>query len=138
MSARNAKAGRLPNQKGDRKTKMKPKQKTGQLSTSGNISINGAQPSSAGFGENGGNVSGNRKREIGLVSNGNNTDNQSTDLEDPIDFSSLPLTELDSIEAGVGNDLDDDWLNMEFGLQDHDSMGLDIPMDDLSDLNMLL
>ena len=31
------------------------------------------------------------------------------------------------------------WLNFdEDGLQDHDSMGLEIPMDDVSDLNMIL
>ncbi|XP_038707466.1 uncharacterized protein LOC120002747 isoform X2 [Tripterygium wilfordii] len=49
----------------------------------------------------------------------------------PIDF--VNLDGLDSVEA-LGS-----WLNFdEDGLQDHDSVGLEIPMDDLSELNMIM
>lgn len=56
-----------------------------------------------------------------------------------------PLTELDSMkdleasqDLGENQDLSS-WLNFEEdGLMDHDSIGLEIPMDDLSDLNMLM
>ena len=67
------------------------------------------------------------------------------DVKEPVDFRSLQIQELDSIEAlGVGGDLGgpqdlSSWLNLdEDGLQNHDSMGLEILMDDLSDLNMIL
>lgn len=146
-SVRNSipKAGRLPlgNYKGERKTKTKPKQKTAQLSTSGNGLLNSMHPSSTGFGEIVDNSS-NRKREVGLTSHGNNPDDQSSAIREPMDFTNLPLHELDSIELGVVNDLGghqdlSTWLNIdEDGLQDHDAVGLDIPMDDLSDLNMLI
>ncbi|PON33076.1 spectrin beta chain, brain [Parasponia andersonii] len=144
-SARNStlKAGRpLGNYKGERKTKPKPKQKTAQLSTSGNGLINSMHRSSTGFDESVGNGS-NRKREVGLMSHGNNPDDQCTEIREPMDFTNLPLPDLDSIELGV-NDLGghqdlSTWLNIEEdGLQDNDVMGLDIPMDDLADLNMLL
>ncbi|XP_062091766.1 uncharacterized protein LOC133797755 isoform X2 [Humulus lupulus] len=140
-SARNSvpKAGRLALGNCERKTKTKPKQKTAQLSTSGIGLINSMHPSSASFGEIHGN-GGNRKRESGLMSHGNNADDQSTEKREPVDFINLPLPDLDSIELGVANDQDlSTWLNIEEdGLQEHDAMGLDIPMDDLSDLNMIL
>ncbi|GMN69619.1 hypothetical protein TIFTF001_038663 [Ficus carica] len=130
-----AKAGRLPlgNNKGERKTKTKPKQKTGQLSTSGNVSINSMHTTATGSGDIVGNGS-NRKREAGLMSQGdNNPGNQSTDIRDPLDFPNLQLNELDSIELGVVNDLDghqdlSSWLNIEEdGLQDHDALQYDVP-----------
>ena len=42
--------------------------------------------------------------------------------------------DLDDQEQDLGS-----WLNIdEDGLQDDDFMGLEIPMDDLSDLNMIV
>lgn len=145
VSARNsvAKAGRqsLGNNKGERKTKTKPKQKTAQLSTSGNGLVSNVA-SASGFIEVGGN-SNNRKREVGPVRYNDNYEGP-TETKKQIDCANMQLNELDSIELGVDNDLDGNqdlstWLNFdEDGLQDHIAEGLDIPMDDLSDLNMLL
>ncbi|XP_027909430.1 uncharacterized protein LOC114168718 isoform X2 [Vigna unguiculata] len=60
-------------------------------------------------------------------------------IKESNDFGNLPLPDLSSIEEfGGAHDLSS-WLNFdEDGLQDHDSIGLEIPMDDLSDLNMLM
>ncbi|KAL8136786.1 hypothetical protein V2J09_002787 [Rumex salicifolius] len=61
------------------------------------------------------------------------------ELEDPIDFSKMPPPEFESLEQlGVNNDLGgagdfSSWLEDD-GLQDYDSMGLEIPMDDISNL----
>ncbi|XP_068329024.1 uncharacterized protein [Pyrus communis] len=143
-SARNSvtKADRqsLGNSKGERKTKTKPKQKTAQLSTSGNGLISNAP--SAGFVEVVGNNN-NSKREIEPACY-NDIPQGPTETKKQMDFANLHLNDLDSIELGVANDLGGNqdlstWFNFdEDGLQDHDAEGLDIPMDDLSDLNMLL
>ncbi|KAM1702834.1 hypothetical protein ACFX1Q_028156 [Malus domestica] len=143
-SARNSvtKAGcqSLGNNKGDRKTKTKPKQKTAQLSTSGNGLINNSP--SAGFVELVGNNN-NGKREV-EPARYNDIPQGPTETKKQMDFANLHLNELDSIELGVANELGGNqdlstWFNFdEDGLQDHDAEGLDIPMDDLSDLNMLL
>ncbi|KOM50556.1 hypothetical protein LR48_Vigan08g138300 [Vigna angularis] len=60
-------------------------------------------------------------------------------IKESNEFGNLPLPDLSSIEEfGGAHDLSS-WLNFdEDGLQDHDSIGLEIPMDDLSDLNMLM
>ncbi|ESW04421.1 hypothetical protein PHAVU_011G093600 [Phaseolus vulgaris] len=60
-------------------------------------------------------------------------------IKESNDFGNMPLPDLSSIEEfGGAHDLSS-WLNFdEDGLQDHDSIGLEIPMDDLSDLNMLM
>ncbi|XP_074312402.1 uncharacterized protein LOC141647927 isoform X2 [Silene latifolia] len=130
------KAGRpsLSNSKGERKTKSKPKQKVSQLTT------HPVQTTTS--------VSGefvNRRRE-GQKSPRNIPDS-SKESNDAMNLSSLPLSELDSIEdLNVGNELEghqdlSSWLNFDEveGLQDDDGFGgLQIPMDDLSDLNMLL
>ena len=65
------------------------------------------------------------------------------DTEEPLDFSHLQLPEMDVL--GVGDDLGGQgedigsWLNIDDEiLQDDDFMGLEIPMDDLSDLNMMV
>ncbi|XP_039012868.1 uncharacterized protein LOC120142194 isoform X2 [Hibiscus syriacus] len=67
--------------------------------------------------------------------------NSSKETEEGMDFGNLQLNELDTMEElGVPNELGgprdlSSWLNFdEDGLQDHDSIGLEIPMDDLSDL----
>ncbi|XP_042488723.1 uncharacterized protein LOC122068869 [Macadamia integrifolia] len=135
----------------EHKTKTKPKQKTAQLSTSGNgllgrlaETTHSVFPSGRGSSETvthgGVKVSG----EMGLISPGNIPQDSSKRTEEPIDLTNLQLQELDSIGIGVSNDLGGNqdlssWLDLdEDGLQDHDSMGLEIPMDDLSELNMLI
>lgn len=69
------------------------------------------------------------------------------EAEEPVDFAEWKHHEFDSTEE-LGVSSHDDlgehqdfgsWLNFdEDGLQDHDSIGLEIPMDDLSELNMLM
>ncbi|XP_043712575.1 uncharacterized protein LOC122661267 isoform X2 [Telopea speciosissima] len=146
-----AKGGRpsLGNFRGVRKTKTKPKQKTAQLSTSGNGLLGRLAETNHPVYPSGGGSSETVTRgsikvcgEMGLVSPGNA---RSKETEEPVDFTNLPLNGLDPIEGlGVSNDLGGNqdlssWLNFdEDGLQDHDSMGLEIPMDDLSELNMLI
>ncbi|KAI4347879.1 hypothetical protein L6164_008655 [Bauhinia variegata] len=120
--------------RGERRTKAKPKQKTAQLSASGNGSLskltdttNSEHQLATGSGEviaNGGNRN-------------SNVEPMSKEADETIDFTNLH--ELDSIELGVANEDLGSWLNIdEDGLQDHDAVGLDIPMDDLSELTMLL
>ncbi|XP_050139481.1 uncharacterized protein LOC126615659 [Malus sylvestris] len=59
----------------------------------------------------------------------------SKEADEPADFANLQLPELDSLEEN--QDLST-WLNFdEDGLQDHDSIGLEIPMDDLSELMLM-
>ncbi|KAG2718054.1 hypothetical protein I3843_03G200500 [Carya illinoinensis] len=144
MSSRNGttKIGRaLSNTKGERKSKTKPKQKMTQLS----VSVNGlvskipeqskpALPSVSKSNEI--TTSSNVKGKDGFGLNG---------MDDPesLDLSNLRIPEMDVL--GVPDDLDEQgqdlgsWLNIDDeGLQDHDFMGLEIPMDDLSDLNMMV
>lgn len=139
----NAKAGRsLGNSKGERKTKTKPKQKTAQLSTSVSGSFNKftgmtahpVYPSANGSGELV-NTSGNRKREGDI--------NSLMEKKESADGMNLPLNDIDAMEElGVESELGapqdfNSWFNFDVdGLQDHDSVGLEIPMDDLSELNM--
>ncbi|KAJ7979300.1 Serine/arginine repetitive matrix protein 2 isoform 2 [Quillaja saponaria] len=125
----------LSSAKGERKSKAKPKQKTTQLS----VSVNGllgktseqpkpTLPSVA------------KSNEMSTNSNAKETDENGLDgLDDPesIDLSSLQLPGIDVL-GGQGQDLGS-WLNIEDdGLHDNDFMGLEIPMDDLSDLNMMV
>lgn len=125
------------NVKGERKPKTKPKQKTTQLSTS----VNGLfgkiseQPKLLGS---------SIARSSGISATGNDkTDSNLDELEDPIDLSGLQLPEMDVLGVpddlgGQGQDIGS-WLNIDDdGLQDDDFMGLEIPMDDLSDLNMMV
>ncbi|XP_012079784.1 uncharacterized protein LOC105640155 isoform X2 [Jatropha curcas] len=122
--------------KNERKTKLKPKQKINHLSTSGN----GARGSS----HSGANASNKINRDSGSMSLGNITQDGSKEADEPMDFSNLQLHELDTIGLEVPNDLDGpqdlySWLNFDDdGLQDHDSVGLAIPMDDLTELNMIM
>lgn len=121
----------LSNTKGERKSKTKPKQKITQLS----VSVNGllgkmsepkpSLPSASKSGEM-------------TTSNAKEKDEFSLDVlnsSEPID-----LAGIDVLGDDQGQDLGS-WLNMNIdddGLQDHDFMGLEIPMDDLSDLNMMV
>ncbi|KAE8691713.1 putative DNA binding protein [Hibiscus syriacus] len=107
--------------KDERKTKAKAKQKHSHLSISGN-----------GFN---GRLTGPLKPTDKIHQN------STKETDDPMDFANLQLNELDTMEElvvpneiGGPQDLSS-WLNFdEDGLQDHDSIGLEIPMDDLSDL----
>uniref|UniRef100_A0A2P2MTB0 Uncharacterized protein LOC105640155 isoform X4 n=2 Tax=Rhizophora mucronata TaxID=61149 RepID=A0A2P2MTB0_RHIMU len=116
----------LDNIKSERKTKPKPKQKNNQVSTS----VNGLHGSSNGVAKGSNKVDrGMRSTSLGNVPN---------DASKGDELSSLQLPELDTIGLGEPQDIAL-WLNIdEDGLQDHDSIGLDIPMDDLSELNMLM
>ncbi|XAR53508.1 hypothetical protein NMG60_11022095 [Bertholletia excelsa] len=151
VSSRNtvAKGGRPSSSKGERKSKAKPKQKTSQLSTSGNGFVNKftdtahpVYPSAAGTGDFI-NTASDRKREAGLMSPSIFPRNTSKENNEAMDMTNLQLPELDSIdELAVGSDLGGhqdlaSWLNFdEDGLGDHESVGLAIPMDDISELNM--
>ncbi|KAK4415716.1 hypothetical protein Salat_2679000 [Sesamum alatum] len=125
--------------KGERKSKAKPKQKITHLSTSDNGPVGripeqpkGMFSSTVKSSEISGSDSGKDKNEYDMDM-----------LEEPIDLSGLQLPEMDDLGvaddlAGQGEDLGS-WLNIEDdGLQDHDFMGLEIPMDDLADLNMMV
>jgi hypothetical protein len=130
----------LSNVKVERKSKTKPKQKTTQLSASvnglvGKISDQ-PKPVPSASKSNEPTKSGNikAKNEFGL---------DVLDDSESLDFSHLQLPGIDVL--GVPDDLDDQgedigsWLNIDDdGLQDDDFMGLEIPMDDLSDLNMMV
>ncbi|KAK9156732.1 hypothetical protein Scep_003306 [Stephania cephalantha] len=153
MSTRNsvAKVGRPAlGTRGERKTKTKPKQKIAQLSTSGTGLLGLIQESTPVYPElHGSNGKMNDaiikvNRENNSLLSGNTPQDSSKETEETADFTNLQLHDIDSIEdLGAGNlaahqDLSS-WLNFdEDGLQDHDSMGLEIPMDDLSELNMIM
>ncbi|KHN38635.1 hypothetical protein glysoja_008184 [Glycine soja] len=78
----------------------------------------------------------NNHSKDGATISGNQDTSQ---IKESNDFGNLPLPDLSSIEEFGGTQDLSSWLNFEEdGLQDHDSIGLDIPMDDLSDLNMLM
>ncbi|KAK2991087.1 hypothetical protein RJ640_021551 [Escallonia rubra] len=125
------------NLKGERKSKAKPKQKTAQLSASGNgllgkvqeqpMTTLSSKPKSS---EVTTSVSIKKKDKSNL---------DVLDNHEAIDFSALQMDDIgvpDDLD-GQGQDLGS-WLNIEEdGLQDDDFMGLEIPMDDLSDLNMM-
>ncbi|KAL8050498.1 hypothetical protein ABFS82_06G085900 [Erythranthe guttata] len=141
--------------KGERKTKTKPKQRTAQLSTSGNNAFvnkfvdtpnSMLYPSASGSGESGNN-SGDRRKDVRFMSSSNNAPSVSSSkdvmIKEPIDFGKLPLNDLDGIEElgvdseiGAPQDLNT-WFNFDVdGLQEDDCIGLEIPNDDLMDLNM--
>ncbi|KAK7280551.1 hypothetical protein RJT34_25615 [Clitoria ternatea] len=135
-SERETKGGRYSagHSRGERKTKAKSKPKTAQVSSSGNGSLSKLMENT-----NSNEMissDSNKKGKVESVSHGHNTNSLSIETEVPLD-----LTGLDSLELGVANELNgpqdlDFWLNIDDdGLQD-DVVGLDIPMDDLSELNM--
>lgn len=129
---------KVSNTKVERKSKARPKQKTTQLS----VSVTGLV-------ENGSNqsksviVSGSKLTEAAHANSKEKMESGLNQLEDPLDFSNLQLPGID--EFGVSDDLGGQaqdlasWLNFDDdNLQDNDFMGLEIPMDDLSDLNMMV
>ncbi|KAL1557763.1 hypothetical protein AAHA92_08306 [Salvia divinorum] len=120
--------------KGERKTKTKPKQKTAQLSMSGVNKIT----------ETGSEAANKRRKDVRFMSSGNAPPESSKDARDSsADFSALPLDNIDGIEelgvdgdTGAPQDLNS-WFNFEVDGEEHDDIvGLEIPMDDLSDLLM--
>ncbi|GJV55341.1 hypothetical protein Tco_1456346 [Tanacetum coccineum] len=127
------------NVKGERKTKAKLKQKTTQLSASvngplGKISDQQRPTSSS--------VSKSTEIKSSRVNEKHQT-MLSDNSEEPLDLSRLQLPGMD--DFGVGDDFGgqgediDSWLNIDDDvLQDEDFMGLEIPMDDLTDLNMMV
>ncbi|KAF8036534.1 hypothetical protein BT93_C2303 [Corymbia citriodora subsp. variegata] len=124
------------NAKGERKSKAKPKQKMTQLS----VSINGL----LGTSEQSKSALPSGSKLVTASSNSKEKHDFSFDgLEDPIDLSGLQLPGIDELGAsddmdGHGQDLAS-WLNIDDdNLQDNDFMGLEIPMDDLSDVNMMV
>ncbi|MBA0568096.1 hypothetical protein Golob_005612 [Gossypium lobatum] len=106
------------NVKGERKLKIKPKQKMTQLSAS----VNGILGEMSEHPKPSTSIS--KSNEITINNNAKEKDDFGLDVLDDLQ---LPGQDLGS------------WLNIDDdGLQDHDFMGLEIPMDDLSDLNMMV
>lgn len=122
--------------KGERKAKSKPKQRTAQLSTSANGFVSTNTPSVESPNNNG-----NRRKDARSMSSGNAPPVPSNETKEPMDLGDLPLNDMDGIDGlGVDSEIGEpqdlnSWFDMD-GLQDHDSIGLDIPMDDLAELNM--
>ncbi|XP_042012997.1 uncharacterized protein LOC121761414 isoform X4 [Salvia splendens] len=140
-----AKAGRSSmgsGSKGERKAKSKPKQKTAQLSTSANSFIykfpDATNPSALES------PNGNRRKDVRFMSSGNAPPVSSNEVKESMEFADLPMNDIVGglgVDPEIGEPQDlNSWLNfdMDDGLQeDNDSIvGLDIPMDDLAELNM--
>ncbi|KAG9453519.1 hypothetical protein H6P81_006423 [Aristolochia fimbriata] len=132
----------LGSAKGERKTKSKPKQRTAQLSASVNSLLgqaSGPPKATSSQAPRPSERPGNVNRKEG----GESASRSAVNKSEAIDLSHLQLPEMDVL--GGSDDLDDhgqdlgSWLNIEDdGLVDNDFMGLGIPMDDLSDLNMMV
>ncbi|KAF7806763.1 uncharacterized protein G2W53_038924 [Senna tora] len=127
----------LSSAKGERKSKTKPKQKA----TPHSVSVNGllgklseqpkpAFPSVSKSNETSTNINSKEKDEFGL---GGMEDSET------IDLSHLQLPGMDVLSEDLGGQAQDlsSWFNIDDeALQDDDFVGLEIPMDDLSDLNI--
>ncbi|KAF5446282.1 hypothetical protein F2P56_031919 [Juglans regia] len=136
----------MGNFKGERKMKTKPKLKGTRLQPSGDGFVNKFTETthpeyhssirSSEVVANGSSAKGDTR----LMSGGDIPQDSSKEIKEPRDDTNLRLNELDNMELHVANDFcgpedlstllnfDDD------GLQDHYSAGLDIPMDDLSEV----
>lgn len=128
----------LGGSKGERKAKSKPKQKTAQLSTSANGYVNKFTDTTSLASPSG--EAANKKKDVRFMSSGDNPQPSSNEIKEPLEFADMPLDNLDELgvdsEIGGPQDLNS-WLNFDIdGLQDHDSIGLEIPMDDLTGLDM--
>ncbi|KAE8671437.1 Serine/arginine repetitive matrix protein 2 isoform 2 [Hibiscus syriacus] len=108
----------VSNTKGERKSKTKPKQKTTQLS----VSVNGLL----------GKMSEQPKTLTSVLNTSEIIINNNAKEKDEFGLDVLDDLQLPGQDLGSWLNIDDD------GLQDHDFMGLEIPMDDLSDLNMMV
>ncbi|KAL8119989.1 hypothetical protein AgCh_017208 [Apium graveolens] len=135
-----AKIGRSTsgNMKGERKSKLKPKQKITQLSSvNGIVGKMSEQPktSLSSMPKPGDTIVNRNRREK------DNLKLNVVDKSETIDFSSLHMDGVLDVPDDLGDQGQDigSWLNIEDdGLQDDDFMGLEIPMDDLSELNMMV
>lgn len=127
----------LSSPKGERKSKTKPKQKATQHS----VSVNGLV----------GKLSEQSQPALPSVSKLNETSDRNAkekdeygmgglDDHDPIDLSDLQLPGMDVLGDDLGGQGQEDlssWFNIDDeALQDEDFVGLEIPMDDLSGLNI--
>lgn len=143
-----AKAGRQSLSRGERKTKAKPKQKISQQLSSANGFGRGAEaakfrsPASQESFDTANNFTPRNDLEVELQSLSDRGCDPSKEMDDGM-FTNLQLPGIDSIDeldVGLGGQGPQDiasWLNVEDeGLQDNDLMGLEIPMDDLSEINM--
>lgn len=127
--------------KGDRKSKAKPKQKTAHLSASVNGSLGNMGEQTKGMF-----TSTHKSSGISRSNSGKDKNDYANDmLEEPIDLSGLQLPDMDDLGVtdnlgGHGEDLGSWFMNIEDdGLHDNDCMGgLGIPMDDLTELNMMV
>ncbi|KAL8093904.1 uncharacterized protein LOC141689122 isoform X2 [Apium graveolens] len=121
--------------KGERKYKSKPKQKTTQLSAvNGLIAKVSEQPKtgSSSMPNPGGMRSSNDKEK-------NNFNMDMLATSEAIDLSNMDALDVPVDLGDQGEDIDS-WFGIDDdgGLQDNDFMGLEIPMDDLSELNMMV
>ncbi|KAG8380646.1 hypothetical protein BUALT_Bualt06G0037400 [Buddleja alternifolia] len=125
-----AKAGQasMGGSKGDRKTKSKPKQRTAQLPSSGNTFP--ACPPANGSGEPATN-SGSKKKDVRFMSSNNAPPVSS---KESMDLANLPLDVMDGMEELDAPEQINSFFN--FDVDDHDSVGLAIPMDNLTELDM--
>ncbi|KAL1531346.1 hypothetical protein AAHA92_34033 [Salvia divinorum] len=127
--------------KGDRKSKVRTKQKTAHLSASVNGSLG-----NMGEQEKGISSAMLKSSQSSQSKSGKDNNNYSIDiLEEPIDLSGLQLPDMDDLGvtddlSGHGEDLGSWLMNIEDdGLHDNDCIGgLGIPMDDLTELNMMV
>ncbi|RZC76210.1 hypothetical protein C5167_000312 [Papaver somniferum] len=143
-----AKIGRplLGGFRGERKTKTKLKQqKLVQLSASGNGLFDKVRETTevyrpvSDFNETTTKDRNKVRGEVELPPPNKTHLNSSKETREPGLFGSLHLNDLDP--ASVSNDLDEpqdltSWLDFDVDVQDLDSMGLEIPMDDLSEILM--
>lgn len=121
--------------KGERKYKSKPKQKTTQLSAvNGLIAKVSEQPKTG---------SSSMPNSGGMrTSTDKEKNNFSLDMlasSEAIDLSNMDALDVPDDLGDQGEDIDS-WFGIDDdgGLQDNDFMGLEIPMDDLSELNMMV
>ncbi|VVB11109.1 unnamed protein product [Arabis nemorensis] len=120
----------LSNAKGERKSKTKPRQKTTPMFSSSSVSTSEQT----------------RAQSLSKPTNSNNSEYsnlETLDESEPLDLSHLQIPDglggPDDFDTQAG-DLSS-WLNIDDdALQDNDLdlLGLQIPMDDLSDLNMMV
>ncbi|KAL3532650.1 hypothetical protein ACH5RR_006171 [Cinchona calisaya] len=126
------------NVKGERKSKTKPKHKTTQSASVNSLlgkmseKPKGTLPSTQKTSDTSSSGIGKDKSDYSL-----------DELEDPIDLSGLQIPEMDDLGVpadlgGQGQDIGS-WLNIDDdALQDHDFMGLEIPLDDISEINIIV
>ncbi|KAL8102617.1 hypothetical protein AgCh_027220 [Apium graveolens] len=126
------------NMKVEKKSKLKPKQKTTQLSSVNSlIGKMSEQPKNSPS-------SIPKSGDMTLCGSGREKDNLKLNVVDnceAIDFSTLHMDGGLDVPDELGDQGQDigSWLNIDDdGLQDDDIMGLEIPMDDLSELNMMV